>query len=97
MTKLSGILLMGGLLISLPVGAAVADDGNAESGKALFQSHCMACHSLTANRVGPMLSGVYGRKAGEAPDFNYSTAVKSSGITCVETNSAHPPKKRMDR
>jgi len=83
MIRLSHLMLMWGVLISLHVGDALAA-GNAESGKSLFQSHCMACHSLTANRVGPMLSGVYGRKAGSAPDFNYSTAVKSSGITWNE-------------
>jgi hypothetical protein len=35
-----------------------------------------ACHSLDASRVGPM-PGVFGRKAGSVPDFDYSPAVKS--------------------
>jgi cytochrome c len=55
--------------------------GDPASGQSIFEHHCGACHSLTANRVGPNLSGVYGRKAGTAPNFHYSDAVKLSGVT----------------
>ena len=33
-----------------------------------------------ANRVGPGLEGIIGRKAGTAPGFSYSSAMKQSGI-----------------
>jgi cytochrome c len=45
---------------------------------------CSACHESTANAkpsLGPNLFGVGGRKAGGAADFDYSPALKSSGIT----------------
>jgi len=44
---------------------------------------CEICHSLNEggpNRVGPNLHGIFGRKAGTAPGFSFSTAMKDSGI-----------------
>ena len=62
-------------------GAAAAD---ADHGKDLYESRCGGCHSLDSNRVGPAHRGVYGRTAGTAPAFNYSTAVKNSGVVWGE-------------
>lgn len=44
-------------------------------GRLIFESRCVACHSLDANRVGPALGTVFGRVAGKAPDFAYSPAL----------------------
>jgi len=44
---------------------------------------CTACHSADpadGNRIGPNLAGVVGAKAGGQPGYNYSDALKSSGI-----------------
>ncbi|KRG66715.1 cytochrome C [Stenotrophomonas terrae] len=44
---------------------------------------CAGCHDTRAalgHRVGPNLHGVVGRKAGTAPGYNYSDAMKASGI-----------------
>jgi cytochrome c len=44
---------------------------------------CEICHSLAADgptKVGPNLHGIYGRKAGTAPGFAFSDAMKNSGI-----------------
>jgi len=70
------------LLLSLVCGQALAQElaGDSTAGESLFDRHCSVCHSLTSNRVGPILSGVYGRKAGTVPQFNYSKAVQSSNI-----------------
>lgn len=61
--------------------AAAAD---AQHGQELYESRCGGCHSLDANRIGPAHRGVYGRKAGSAPNFAYSTAVKSSTVVWEE-------------
>lgn len=45
---------------------------------------CAACHTTSAdkaNGMGPNLRGVVGRKAAAVPGFNYSAAMKKSGIT----------------
>jgi len=53
---------------------------DAQHGKAVFQG-CAACHATDhANRVGPGLEGIVGRKAGTAPGFRYSDAMKKSDI-----------------
>jgi len=45
---------------------------------------CSACHESTAGArpsLGPNLFGVGGRKAGSLADYDYSDAMKASGIT----------------
>ena len=45
---------------------------------------CQTCHSTREgdpHRVGPNLHGVFGAKAGTRPGFNYSDAMKESGLT----------------
>ena len=61
-----------------PVGAARAAD--AERGGALYEARCGACHSLDAHRVGPMHRGVFGRRAGSAPGYEYSPALKGADM-----------------
>jgi cytochrome c len=65
---------------ALPAPYNTADLAN---GEAKF-AFCTACHSIAPggpNMTGPNLHGVVGRKAGTAPDFNYSDAVKGAGFT----------------
>jgi len=59
----------------------VAVDGDAAAGRQVYRK-CLACHSLEPgkNSLGPSLAGVVGKKSGEAPDFNYSAAMKSAKI-----------------
>lgn len=49
----------------------------AEPGERLFARRCGGCHSLSANRFGPALGGVYGRRVATAPGFRYSAALRS--------------------
>lgn len=49
-------------------------------GKALYESRCVACHSVDAHRVGPAHQGVFGRKAGSAPGYSYSDALARSTV-----------------
>lgn len=50
-------------------------------GQDFFAQRCAACHALDHNKAGPMLGGVFGRKAGSVPGYNYSPALHSSGLT----------------
>jgi cytochrome c len=43
-------------------------------------SRCAGCHSLNFDRVGPRHCGLIGRKAGGVEGFEYSEAMKRSGI-----------------
>jgi cytochrome c len=64
--------------LALATGPLHAAD--AARGKTLYESRCIACHSLDANRVGPAHRGVFGRKAGAARDYDYSPALKASSV-----------------
>jgi cytochrome c len=76
-------------LISLvPIHTASA--GDAANGEDVFK-RCRACHQVgetAKNVVGPVLNGLFGRKAGTVEGFAYSEANKSSGITWDEKNFA---------
>lgn len=74
------------LLLATFSGAAIAAVGNATHGQELYQSRCFACHSIDANRVGPMHRGVFGRKAGSVADYDYSPALKKSKLIWTEKN-----------
>lgn len=50
------------------------------SGKELFERRCGGCHALDRDKEGPRLGGVYGRMAGSVKSFEYSEALKRSGI-----------------
>ncbi len=44
----------------------------------------MGCHSIDYDRVGPHHRGLFGRPAGSVADFDYSDAMKRSGIVWSE-------------
>ncbi|MES2102507.1 MAG: c-type cytochrome [Pseudomonadota bacterium] len=60
--------------------------GDANNGKVLYSSHCIACHSIDVSLAGPAHRGVYGRKAGSVADFEYSPAMKRSTLVWTEAN-----------
>jgi cytochrome c len=77
-------LLIVALSIAVSSGAALAQD--LEAGETSFRK-CAPCHSVgedAANKVGPVLNGLDGRKAGAVEGFSYSDANKNSGITWSE-------------
>jgi cytochrome c len=76
------------ILIPMTVFAGPAQAASAD-GETVFRQRCAACHSAVPgqpNRVGPNLAGVVGRKAASAPAFNYSAALKASGLTWTRAN-----------
>jgi len=69
------VLLMLALVVFPKISRAAEQ---AERGKELFEKRCTGCHSLVRHKEGPNLAGVFGRQAGAAPGFKYSTALKSA-------------------
>ncbi|MBU6299755.1 MAG: cytochrome c family protein [Alphaproteobacteria bacterium] len=60
--------------------------GDVAAGAKVFQ-RCAMCHTDqqgAANRIGPNLFDVVGRKAASLPNFSYSSALKGSGITWTD-------------
>jgi cytochrome c len=64
--------------------AALAGGGDTTRGKAVFEKRCTGCHAMEADREGPRLAGVFGRKAGGVAGFAYSAGLKNSGLTWNE-------------
>jgi cytochrome c len=68
------------LLALLAANAARAAD--LAAGKEAF-GRCRICHAVAANApstVGPSLHGLFGRRAGSLGDYDYSAAMKRSGV-----------------
>jgi cytochrome c len=81
-----------GLALATVMGMAAAlipsqarAEGDAAAGEHVF-ARCVVCHSAKPgeNKIGPSLAGVFGRKSGSEPGYNYSPALKSAGITWDE-------------
>lgn len=69
------------LAIIFTIGSSLADAaGDIANGKDLYAQRCAACHSVDFNSVGPAHAGVFGRKAGTAPNYTYSAALKTSAV-----------------
>ena len=71
---------------ALPLAAALQAHagGDAARGKDVYETYCTSCHAPDANRVGPAHRGVFGRKAGTAPGYQYSSALAGSSLTWTE-------------
>jgi cytochrome c len=86
-------LLLAGAFALAASGAAAG--GDVKRGEQLY-ARCAACHALAYDRVGPRHCGLIGRKAGTAGGFEYSAAMKKSGIVwsakTLDRFLADPPK-----
>ena len=63
--------------------AATATADDADAGAKLFTKTCGGCHSIgpgARGGFGPQLNGVIGRTAGATPGYQYSDAMKNSGV-----------------
>lgn len=79
-----------GVLGLMAAGAAAAEDapagGDAALGGKVF-TKCRACHQIGEGAhaaVGPVLNGLIGRRAASLPDYNYSDAMRNSGLVWDE-------------
>ena len=82
--------MFSGLLAASAARGATPPDGAVKGdpvrGHALYQSRCTACHSLDHSRIGPSHRGVFDRPAASVPGFDYSPALKHSGVRWTATN-----------
>jgi cytochrome c len=84
-----GVSRMRSLVLVLGAGIFAIVPGYAQdaaSGEKIFVQ-CKACHQIgesAKNAVGPVLNGLFGRKAGMIEGYSYSAANKNSGITWDE-------------
>jgi len=59
------------------------------AGDQLYTEHCSACHSLDVDsppRVGPQLTGVVGRAAGDSESYVYSKALRAKADAGLQWN-----------
>src|ERR1700726_4112812 len=78
----SFVLVLGAGIFAIDAGQAQ----DAASGGKIFVQ-CRACHQIgenAKNAVGPVLNGLFGRKAGIIEGYSYSSSNKDSGITWDE-------------
>jgi cytochrome c len=78
------LLPMLAAVIAASTQAAPAQDMAA--GEQSFKK-CVACHAIgegAANKVGPLLNGLEGRRAGSMAGYNYSEANKNSDLVWSE-------------
>jgi cytochrome c len=82
MKSVSLMTLLAGAAFAAMVGTASAE-GDAAAGEKVF-AKCKACHQIgegAKNAIAPELNGVDGRKAASVEGYNYSDAMKGSGLT----------------
>jgi cytochrome c len=73
--------MLAGMIVVASVGSALAQED------AAFRKWCLPCHDAGPDakiKLGPPLNGLDGRKAGTYSGYNYSDAMKNSGITWSE-------------
>ena len=71
------------LLLALPAGAL--PPGDPARGEKIYE-RCQACHSIERDRTGPHHAGLFGRRAGSVPGFQYSPAMKKAGAAGLVWN-----------
>jgi cytochrome c len=78
------LLGTGGEALAAP--ASAPEQAQVDAGRRLF-ARCTNCHEVGAgarNGFGPQLNGIVGRKAGSAPAYAYSPALKQAGFVWNE-------------
>lgn len=67
-----------------------ASAGDVDAGKRVWNK-CRTCHTLEEggrNKIGPNLFGIFGKEAGQNPEFRYSKAMAESGMVWSDENMA---------
>ena len=61
-----------------PCGALA--EGDSARGRELYETRCIGCHSIEADRIGPRHRGLIGRRAGSVEGFDYSPALRAATL-----------------
>jgi cytochrome c len=84
MAAVIGLPMLGALLAAAGLVGTVSIAESATpspSHGAEVYERCAACHSIDRDRTGPRHCGVVGRRAGSVAGFEYSDAMRASGLT----------------
>jgi cytochrome c len=70
------------LAVLLLAGTAQAQDSKQQisQGQRVWQKRCAECHALDTDETGPRHRGVFGRQAGSIKGYDYSRALRKSGV-----------------
>lgn len=72
---------------TLSLSLTCPSEGSDSKGANLFKTRCAQCHTLEAggaNKIGPNLHGLFGRKSGLVEGFQYTDANKQKGVVWTE-------------
>lgn len=90
--SIPGIAALALLTLGAAAGPAPAEPaarphvGDVERGRQVYGRRCSSCHSMVLNRDGPRHLRVFGQRAASVPDYEYSEALRRSGIVWTERN-----------
>lgn len=86
--RLRTTVLGAAIVVTVALIAGLAQAQDAKHGQSLFAANCSICHSVSPGMtvVGPTLFRVVGRKAGAAPGYDYSKALRASGVVWTAAN-----------
>jgi cytochrome c len=76
-----------GFAALLAVFVSAGAGGDAAAGKKVYVSRCLTCHSVEkggSNKLGPLLFGIMGKKAGTLPGYAYSKPLKRSSFVWTD-------------
>lgn len=97
---LVGPLLAGLMAANAWAASAPGGTGDPAAGEDVFIK-CSGCHQAgegAENSIGPQLNGLIGRKAASVPGYDYSDALKASGLVFDEPTLRefiHDPKAKV--
>lgn len=76
-------MLVASLVIAAGPACAGGPPGDAKAGEEIY-GRCAACHAIDRDRAGPRHCAIVGRRAASVKGYEYSEALRRSGIVWTE-------------